>query len=77
MSLNDLNENLYGGGEEKNSLHVHEKSQYDPTQGNVPYSPFDEKVEWDRKKKELNPLTKVVTVIPMTKVHRASCLLSF
>jgi chromosome segregation protein len=28
-------------------------------------------------KKELEPLIKVVTVIPMTKAHRASCLLSF
>lgn len=65
MSLNELNENLYSGGEEKNSLHVHEKSQYDPVQGNVPYSPFDEKVEWDRKKKELNPFQKRVLLISL------------
>ena len=63
MSLNDLNRELYRFDEKASSLPEHEKSQYAPTVGNATASPFDEKVQWERTKKELNPFQKRVLKI--------------
>ncbi len=63
MSLDDLNKDLYRFSEEPNSLPEHEKSQFDPTLGNVAASPFDEKVQWEKAKRELNPFQKRVLKI--------------
>ncbi|NTV41326.1 MAG: hypothetical protein HGA61_03585 [Candidatus Moranbacteria bacterium] len=63
MSLEDLNKNLHNMGGGETHLHSHEKSQYDPTFVSASVSPFDEKMEWEKARREMNPFQKRVLKI--------------
>ncbi|MEI8344205.1 MAG: hypothetical protein WCF93_04610 [Candidatus Moraniibacteriota bacterium] len=66
MPLEDMNKDLYSFNKEKDSFHPHEKSQYDPTYGGVPVvSPFDEKVQWEKARRQLNPFQKRILRIAL------------
>jgi len=63
MSLDNLNKDLYDEGSD--SFHPHEKNQYDPTLGGVPVSPFDERMDWEKNRRQLNPSQKRVLKIAL------------
>ncbi len=64
MSLDDLNKDLHSFNDNNRDFHAHEKSQYDPNIGGVSsVSPFDEKLEWEKARRELNPFQKRILKI--------------
>ncbi len=65
MSLDNLNKDLYDSSEGSDSFHPHERNQYDPTLGGVSGSPFDEKMDWEKNRKQLNPYQKRVLKISL------------
>ncbi len=65
MPLEDLNKDLHSFSDGSNSFHAHEKSQYDPVLGASAVSPFDEKLEWEKARRELNPFQKRVLKISL------------
>ncbi len=65
MPIEDLNKDLHSFGDGSNSFHAHEKSQYDPVLGASAASPFDEKLEWEKARRELNPFQKRVLKISL------------
>lgn len=64
MPLDELKKDLYNPSGEITSSHMHEKSPYDPvySSGQIG-SPFDEKMEWERSRREMNPFQKRVLKI--------------
>jgi len=59
MSLNDLNQELYGPHADELAKRTHEQSSYDPTFGiGAKASPFDEQQQWNVPQKGLKPAQK-------------------
>ena len=54
MSLGDLNKELHNSDIKNISVRSHEQSQYDPSINSIQASPFDEKLEWEKAKGEMN-----------------------
>ena len=59
MSLDDLNKDLYSAHSDAIAGHVHEQSQYDPTNATgLAASPFDQEEQWRQVQKGMTPKTK-------------------